>query len=142
MFDFSAEIALLTRTLCVNTTNDDNCAAFLPDFWKAIAGEVYPVAWSHICDDIADTCAEHGPPRPTCEACSLRVKWAMEYLRDPAVQDWWLETLQAGSFCSDNYSGLETVCSGYLDTLLKDMLTITAVNFWVDGWCENMFGCV
>ena len=48
-----AEIGLLQRELCQNTTDDGSCAAFLPDFWRAIAGELYPVAWSHICDDIA-----------------------------------------------------------------------------------------
>ena len=146
----------MTRTLCVNTTDDASCAALLPDFWTAIATELYPVAWSHICDDIAvrfrnnssnnfsccqDTCAAHGPQRPTCEACSLRVKWTMEYLKDPAVQDWWMETLSSGSFCAGNYSGLEDLCGSYLDLLLRDMLTLTAVNFWVDGWCQNMFGC-
>ena len=47
------EIELLQQSLCVNTTNDDNCAAFIPDFWRAIAGEVYPVAWGHLCEDIA-----------------------------------------------------------------------------------------
>ena len=39
--------------ICVNTTNDANCKDFVPDFWKAIAKEMYPGAWSHLCDDIA-----------------------------------------------------------------------------------------
>ena len=100
-----AEIQLLQRVLCSNTTDDSSCRAFLPDFWTAIAKELYPVAWSHICDDIADTCAEHGPPRPTCEACTLRVKWMVEYLKDGEVQAWWLDNLTQGSFCSSNYAG-------------------------------------
>ena len=65
----------------------------------------------------------------------------MEYLRDGEVQDWWLESLKTGSFCSDNYSGLEDLCSGYLDMFLADMITLTANNRYVDNWCHNTFGC-
>ena len=65
----------------------------------------------------------------------------MEYLRDGGVQGWWLDTLKTGSFCSDNYGGLEDLCSGYLDMFLADMLSIASVNFWVDPWCQDVFGC-
>ena len=65
----------------------------------------------------------------------------MEYLKDPEVQNFWLETLKGGTFCGDNYAGLEDLCGSYLDALLADMLTITAVNFWVDMWCTDLFGC-
>ena len=131
----------LQYTVCPAFPNSENCKAFLPSFWRAIAREVKPVVWSHICDDI--TVTETGASRPSCNECKERVTTMMGYLRNSDIQDWWLETLQAGSFCRDNYSGLETVCSGYLDSLLKNLLeSSTSINFWINGWCNNTFGCV
>jgi len=137
-----AEAELVAAGICVNTTDDAACKDFVPDFWKAIAREMYPGAWGHLCDDIADTCEEHGPPRPSCEACSLRVKWMVEYLKDPAIMNYWVETLRSGSFCTVNYFGLEDLCVQYLDLFCAEMITLTANNLYVDAWCIDQFGCV
>ena len=48
-----AEAELVAAGICVNTTDDAACKDFVPDFWKAIAREMYPGAWGHLCDDIA-----------------------------------------------------------------------------------------
>merc|ERR1711973_994473 len=120
------------------TSDAGNCEAFVPDFWKAIAMQLWPEAISHLCADIEDTC-ESGVAL-TCSECQLRLDWKLETLRDPIVERYWVSTLTEGSFCSDNYSGLEEICKGHLKDVFPKVLHVMTENAWVPAFCSD-FGC-
>ena len=84
----AAGTASIVAEICPASEDPDSSEAFLPEVWEAIAKIVYPVAWSHLCDYILDDCPSHAPPAPGCEACELRIKWAVEYLRDHFARPW------------------------------------------------------
>ena len=123
---------------CPNSADAANCEAFVPDFWKAIAMQLWPEAISHLCADIEDTC-ESGVAL-TCSECQLRLDWKLETLRDPIVERYWVRTLTEGSFCSDNYSGLEEICKGHLKDVFPKVLYVMTENAWVPAFCSD-FGC-
>ena len=123
---------------CPNSADAANCEAFVPDFWKAIAMQLWPEAISHLCADIEDTC-ESGVAL-TCSECQLRLDWKLETLRDPVVEGYWVQTLTEGSFCSDNYSGLEDLCKGHLKDVFPKVLYVMTENAWVPAFCSD-FGC-
>ena len=134
----NVQIMNLVNEMCPTTEVPDNCEAFLPDFWRALAMRIWPEAWSHLCGDL-ETCDDSGH-KLTCEECQLRVDWALDTLRDPVVEAYWVQTLEKGSFCADNYSGIEDLCKSYVKQLLPKMLYLSSGNYWVPNFC-NDFGC-
>ena len=127
----------IVNNYCPGSANAENCASFVPDFWKLIAKDLWPEAWSHLCDDM-ETC-DNGH-QLSCDECKLRVDWSLEYMRDPVVEGYWVRKLETGTFCSDNYSGLEEVCKGHVKDVFPKVMYMMAENYWVPNFCED-FGC-
>ena len=115
-----------------------NCRRYAPDFWGAIALRLWPEAWSHLCDDIEETC-ESGL-RLSCRECELNIDLALETLRDPLITDYWVQELRQSNFCDVNYSGLQRVCDGYLKDLFPELLLVSTGRDWVPTFCSD-FGC-
>ena len=123
---------------CSQSPNADNCAAFVPDFWKAIAMQLWPEAWSHLCQDIAETC-ESGVVY-NWPVANARIDWALSTLVDPAVEAYWVRKLAEYGFCSDNYSEVEEICMGHLKDVFPRLLHVMGQKAWVPAFCSD-FGC-
>merc|ERR1712170_144389 len=57
------EIAGLIETFCPDAEDPEFCALMVPEIWTE--------AWSHLCDDIVDTCSP-GEVAPNCQECEAR----------------------------------------------------------------------
>ena len=108
-----------------------------------LSAKVYwPEAWSHLCDDIVDfdTSASSGR-KFTCEECELRVDLALETMRDPVVQNWWIETLATSNFCAENYGGLQDVCQGHIKDVFPDLVLAVTYKGWIPSFCVYNMQC-
>ena len=123
---------------CPYSDDADNCEAFVPDFWKAIAMQLWPEHMSHLCED-KETC-ESGL-QLTCLDCQWRIKWSLQILREPMTEQYWVAKLRKGGFCSENYRGFEEICDGHLDDTFLNALHWMTDNSWVNSFCYDNFGC-
>ena len=132
------ENLILTQYCPEKKTPQENCEAFVPDFWKAIALQLWPEAWSSLCVDIE--CVA-GDSDLTCDECQTRLELALEMIRDPSITEWWVNKLSESSFCADNYSGVEDVCQAHLKDVFPGVLMVMTQNDWVPSFCSD-FGCM
>ena len=132
---------VILRDYCPNSGNEENCAAFVPDFWRLIAQQLWPEAWSHLCD--AKPCVEGGADFD-CADCIGSLTMSLYYLRTDNIVNYWSDKL-GDSFCSDNYPALEEVCQGHLQDVfpqLVDLFTDNAGNWrWIVEFCTVDMGC-
>ena len=143
------QAATIRRDYCAvnwsySSPEREKCLDFVPDFWISGIAKVYwPVAWSHLCDDIVgvDT-SERSGRKFTCEECELRVDLALETMRDPLIQDWWVETLETSYFCEDYYVGIQDVCQEHIKDVFPDLvLVVTNFRGWVPDFCLYTMRC-
>ena len=102
----------------------------------------WPEAWSHLCDDIVDVDTSANSGRKfTCEECELRVDLALETMRDPVVQNWWIETLATSNFCAENYGELQDVCQGHIKDVFPDLVLAVTYKGWIPSFCVYNMQC-
>ena len=134
------EIAGLIETFCPDAEDPEFCALMVPDFWRVLGAEIWTEAWSHLCDDIVDTCSP-GEEAPNCQECEARVRWSMSYMRDPMIGQHYVDKYTANTFCSDNYSGEEEACRAAITSFVPPALYYLASdNYWVPNFCQESYG--
>ena len=134
------EILGLVETFCPGAAEPELCASLIPDFWRVMGAEIWSEAWTHLCEDIESTCSP-GAEVPNCQECEARVRWSMQYMRDPMIGQHYVDEFTQNSFCSDHYPGQEEACRGYITSFVPPALYYLASdNYWVPNFCQESYG--
>ena len=138
------EIAGLIETFCPDAEDPEFCALMIPDFWRVLGAEIWTEAWSHLCDDIVETCSTTSNDiHPNCQECEARVRWSMTYLRDPMIGQHYVDkyTSPSNVFCGNMYSGEEEACRAAITSFVPPALYYLASdNYWVPNFCQESYG--
>ena len=138
------QVEIILRDFCPISGSEEICKFFVLDWWKLIAQQFWPEAWSHLCDD--SPCGE-SDAHLECDDCELSLIVILFYLRLDNIVDYWKDKL-GGSFCSDNYPDpdQEGLCKYLLEDvfpLLVNMLTDAEANrSWIVEFCTVDIECI